>query len=384
MLKDCRSLKEAGLDPVVICWARRLHGVPVEDRLPGDVPLLRIFQKISGVETSLLSRYLTFRKLQAKIVRAAVSMKPEIIHCYDLEMLEAGARIKRQTGAILCYVALEHWPLMERSKSRRLFVASSILERVLIRSVDQVITVNDFLVDRYLKYCPTIRVMNCAPVNWNKKIAINKMKRIRERLGLADSFVVTHHGALNDFKGMSKLLDVAILLKKKGAGSYKVRGEKKKIKFVVLGSCPEKKRYLRVIRENGLENSFMILNSVPFDSIPDFLSISHVNSAMLKPAHMNLIATPVKTLEAMNCSVPVQVNSECPMIADIVDEEKCGITCRYDTGAMLNSLLWMMDHPLELERMGRSGRKAVERKYNWEKEAKKMISLYTKLLENRG
>ena len=44
---------------------------------------------------------------------------------------------------------------------------------------------------------------------------------------------------------------------------------------------------------------------------------------------------------------------------------------------------WILDHPDEAEAMGRRGRAAVEEKYNWEREAEKLVALYKELMEER-
>ncbi|MFP4454136.1 MAG: glycosyltransferase [Desulfobacterales bacterium] len=48
--------------------------------------------------------------------------------------------------------------------------------------------------------------------------------------------------------------------------------------------------------------------------------------------------------------------------------------------AIAEAIQCIPDHPDEAWAMGRRGRAAVEEKYNWEREAEKMISLYERLL----
>jgi len=45
---------------------------------------------------------------------------------------------------------------------------------------------------------------------------------------------------------------------------------------------------------------------------------------------------------------------------------------------------YLITHPEEARRMGENGRRAVEEKYNWEKEAQKLLALYEQLLVNPG
>ena len=51
-----------------------------------------------------------------------------------------------------------------------------------------------------------------------------------------------------------------------------------------------------------------------------------------------------------------------------------------DPQAIADAMQWILDHPVEAEAMGRRGREAVEKHYNWETEAEKLVALYNKLL----
>ena len=42
-------------------------------------------------------------------------------------------------------------------------------------------------------------------------------------------------------------------------------------------------------------------------------------------------------------------------------------------------VFWLLENPTEAEVMGRSGREAVLRYYNWDREAKNLLELYEKL-----
>jgi len=42
---------------------------------------------------------------------------------------------------------------------------------------------------------------------------------------------------------------------------------------------------------------------------------------------------------------------------------------------------YFVDNPQEAEQMGKNGRKAVEQKYNWSMEEKKLLTLYKNILQ---
>lgn len=43
---------------------------------------------------------------------------------------------------------------------------------------------------------------------------------------------------------------------------------------------------------------------------------------------------------------------------------------------------YLITHPKEARGMGENGRRAVQEKYNWESEAKKLLALYEELLND--
>jgi glycosyltransferase involved in cell wall biosynthesis len=71
--------------------------------------------------------------------------KPQVIHCNDLDTLVVGVRAKREFGCRVVYDAHEFWPYADslcRWVDQSFF---STLERILIRKVDAVVSVNPML-----------------------------------------------------------------------------------------------------------------------------------------------------------------------------------------------------------------------------------------------
>ncbi len=69
-------------------------------------------------------------------------------------------------------------------------------------------------------------------------------------------------------------------------------------------------------------------------------------------------------------------------IGKIVKEEKCGIlvdTC--DPKQIACAIIYLLKHPKAAEIMGQQGKRAIEEKYNWKMEEKKLITAYKKLME---
>ena len=85
---------------------------------------------------------------------------------------------------------------------------------------------------------------------------------------------------------------------------------------------------------------------------------------------------PIKLFEYMASGMAV-IASDIPMWKEIIDEYKCGICLDpYDVNAIADAMIYMKNHPDEVEKMGRNGRKAVLEHFSWECESKTLLKLY--------
>ena len=101
---------------------------------------------------------------------------------------------------------------------------------------------------------------------------------------------------------------------------------------------------------------------------------------VLHPTQRYLDVYPTKMFEYMSVGLPV-IASDFPLWRRIVDSAGCGLLVDpLDPTAIAEAMHWILDHPAEAEDMGQRGRQAVEKFYNWESEADKLVTLYKKLL----
>ena len=114
--------------------------------------------------------------------------------------------------------------------------------------------------------------------------------------------------------------------------------------------------------------------------VAEILGSVRAGLAILHPTPKYLDAYPTKMFEYMSVGLPVIV-SDFPLWRRIVDDAGCGLPVDpMDPQAIARAMQWILDHPAEAEAMGRRGRAAVEKDYNWETEAEKLVTLYKKLL----
>jgi glycosyltransferase involved in cell wall biosynthesis len=83
----------------------------------------------------------------------------------------------------------------------------------------------------------------------------------------------------------------------------------------------------------------------------------------------------------MSAGIPV-IASDFPLWRQIVEEAKCGLLVDpLCPEKIAKAMQWVLDHPEEAQKMGRNGLKAIETKYNWDNECKKLIIFYKKLFQ---
>ena len=89
-----------------------------------------------------------------------------------------------------------------------------------------------------------------------------------------------------------------------------------------------------------------------------------------------------KVFEYMALGVPFVI-SDFPIYRDIISNAgECGILVDpLDQHAIANSVQYLLTHPDEAAEMGRTGRMAIERIYNWQPEKEKLLWLYARLLK---
>ncbi|SNS65662.1 Glycosyltransferase involved in cell wall bisynthesis [Noviherbaspirillum humi] len=89
---------------------------------------------------------------------------------------------------------------------------------------------------------------------------------------------------------------------------------------------------------------------------------------------------PIKMFEYMSAGVPV-IASNFPLWREVIEGNECGICVdQNDPEAIAAAIRHFHERPEEVARMGKNGRLAVESKYRWDCEEKKLVALYRDLL----
>jgi len=100
-----------------------------------------------------------------------------------------------------------------------------------------------------------------------------------------------------------------------------------------------------------------------------------------EPNHIH--AQPHKLFEYMSAGIPV-IASNFPLWRRIIQDIGAGMLVDpCNPKSLADAIAFVMTHPDEAEAMGRRGREAVEKDYNWEQEQQKLLQFYSDLMEGQ-
>jgi glycosyltransferase involved in cell wall biosynthesis len=304
------------------------------------------------------------RLLNRIFAKEAARLKPDIIHCHDLDMLEAGIMAGERSGRPLIYDAHELWSEQSFALSGTWNEYFESLEKKLIPRADRVLTVNDSLAAelarRYAIPIPMV-VRNCPPLQPLTPPGGEMLK-----LSSTGRKILLYHGIFTEHRGLESLI---LAMASIGDAILALRG------------CGPLKEPLRVLaRENGLEDRVRFLEPVPPG---DLVSSSTGAAAGLLPilpmGFNNTYCLPNKVFEYMMAGLALLV-SDLPELERLVSRSGAGITFRAgNEDGLGNAIKELIRDPEKLNKCQKAARKAAEEEYNWEKEGERLLDIYRDL-----
>ncbi|PNW37195.1 UNVERIFIED_CONTAM: glycosyl transferase, partial [Euhalothece sp. KZN 001] len=347
-LKECRSLVHARYEVTLIVADDK------GDEVKNGVSIFDV-----GLSEGRLKRITETTKLvfeKSKILNA------DIYHVHDPELIPVGLKLKRM-GKKVIFDAHEDVPKQLLSKpylnpvlSYSLSLAFSVYERWTCSQFDVIIGATPFIRDKYLT------------VNANS-IDINNFP-IKEELEFewdwsAKQNAVCYVGGIAAIRGIREMVRAMEITNID-------------VKLLVGGRFSEPEVETEVKQYPGWQ-SVNELGFLSREGVREVLSRSMAGLVTLHPTLNYLESLPVKMFEYMSAGIPV-IASNFPLWKEIIKQNDCGICVNpLNPQEIAEAIQWIIKHPNQAAEMGKNGRKAVEEKYNWEPESKKLLNIYEKL-----
>ncbi len=350
--KECKSLAAAGYEVHLV--AR--HG---KDEIIDGIHIHTIPFRQSKIKRMIFTTWNVYKK--------ALEIKSEIYHFHDPELIFIGLLLKIHGKKVICDIH-EDYPNYIRYKDTipRLFRKTAaritgIIEKYSARFFDTIVTVTPKTYNRFKSYNKnTVEICNFPYLD-------ELSPGIDENPRESRHDAVTYVGSLTLDRGIKEMVQAVGLA-----------CNKKQVKFILGGSFPT----------DSVKNHIVSMPEFKFVDYHGFMSrtevakvLSEVKAGIVftypNSNHKNTYMT--KLFEYMSAGVPV-IASDFPLWRKIVDGAKCGVLVEpMNIEALADAILYILENPEKALEMGKSGRRAIVEKYNWENERKKLLKVYEDL-----
>ena len=362
VLKEAISLVQAGWDVTVICWDRKKE-FPRQENIEG-IAIRRLWIRSGYGVGSRQILHLPFFWYQS--LKEMSALRPDIIHCHDLDTTPAGYYYSHLHRIPWIYDAHECYPVLMRPQVNRIiYHLLLVLERFVTRNATHVLTVGETHAQRFRSLGGQISVVgNYAPLN----IFDHCGKITRSALGLSpDDFLVAYIGGFTRGRAILPIMkatgifqDVTLLLVGNGPQRGAIEAELPRHRQV---------RYLGwVSQEEALEYTSLA------DVIYYGLDIHDPNSEFNAPNTL---------FHALTAGKPI-LTTNVGEIGRIVREEQCGIALEEASPDLLAMALEQLSNPVFRLKLARNARQAAVNKYNWNIAQENLLNVYQELASRRG
>jgi glycosyltransferase involved in cell wall biosynthesis len=150
------------------------------------------------------------------------------------------------------------------------------------------------------------------------------------------------------------------------------------LKFILYGSVNNK--FLLELKNLDELGRLEYQGIIPYAQVTNRLKKADVGFICDYPLKRHIEGLPVKLFEYMATGLPL-IASNFPLWRQIVEKYNCGI-CVDPTKPkeIASAIRYLYENPKIGNQMGQNGRKAILGEYNWERESKKLLDVYSKIL----
>ncbi len=347
--KECRSAVSAGYE-VTLVVADGLGNSFLE-----GVRIIDVGRPSGRLSRMLRSAYLC--------IKQALALQPALLHLHDPELLPYGAvaALRKYTVIFDAHEDVAKQilgkPYLAVALRQAVSIAYRLCEGIVLRPLSAVIAAT-----------PTIRNMlsryNARVVDINNYPILGELVSSGLQFSPKVSYVC-YVGGLSRIRGIIELINALELAKSD-------------VRLLLAGKFldPEAERAARSLPGWSRVDFLGLLDR---NGVRDVLSRSVAGLVTLHPRENYLEALPVKMFEYMSAGLPV-IASNFPLWREIVNQSGCGLCvdplAPAEIAAAIDTLLGDLESARQL---GRSGLHAVETRYNWSIEERKLIALYDSL-----
>ena len=308
------------------------------------------------------SRFRRILSASGRFFEKCREVDADLYHLHDPELIPCGLKL-RKMGKKVVYDIHEDVPRQLLSKSYLIPPVSRVAalafegyENMAVRRFDALVAATPHIRGRFQRFHPLAVEVNNFPVlpQTSNDGSLPWSSRKRQ---------VCYVGSLSLIRGLDEMVEAACLLTE---GKILLAGR--------FTSQSLLERFAEVRPTNA-----EYLGYADQGQVARIVKESVAGLVLYHPVPNHINAQPNKLFEYMAAGIPV-IASDFPLWRALLREASCGLLVDpLDPKAIARAIEWILANPAEAEAMGNNGRKAVELKYNWLSEERKLLGLYRRL-----
>lgn len=339
--KECVSLAKNGFDVYLVSRGKIYEKDGVHMVGIGDISGNRLFR---------------MTKVAKKIYKTARKIDADIYHFHDPELLLYGLKLKKM-GKKVIFDSHEDVPaqIMDKywiPKPMRSLISKSyrLLETYAVKRLDAVVAATPYIAKQFKHRAGKITVLNNYPKLDDIQYHDTPFAK-RDR-------IMCYAGGISEIRGEKIMVEAM----KDVNGTLVLAGEHP---VEQVGGGYSVIRYIGALNRAGINELY---------------GKSHIGLCVLQPTGSYVNSKPVKMYEYMAAGLPF-ICSDFPLWRAVAEKTRAGMCVdAADSRAVAAAVNHILRHPEEAQKMGRNGRRAVEKQYCWEKEEQKLTSLYREVM----
>lgn len=375
---EARSLVAAGHEVHLLCLRHGAVQPECEDWQGVHVRRIDLprwfYRKFSAVSLDVpLYRW----SLLGPLRRLVEEERIEVIHTHDLPMVSIGRAVARAHGIPLVADLHENWPaaLATYGYARRL--PGRILisprrwarhERAVLRHADRVVVVIEEARDRLTSIgidpARIAVVKNTVEVDEFRGFGVDPT--IAERF--AGRFVLCYLGGFDRHRGLEMVVEAMPQLARRVPESL----------LLLVGSGSTEAGLRSMAQRLGVADRVVFEGWQPFQKFPSYIQAADVCLIPHVRNDHTDTTIPHKLFQTMLLGRPV-LTSDCRPLKRIVEETGCGLVVPSGNVAAFADAAARLSDPRVREPMAEAGRRAVQDRYNWSRDAATLVETYRSL-----
>lgn len=349
--KECRSLAAAGWEVILVV------GDGLGDEETDGLRIVDIGVRPAG-------RLRRMREQPRRALACVRELKPALVHFHDPELLPVGVQLQRE-GVLAVYDAHEDVPRQILTKQWIPALLRPMLSRIFelyenrqVRRLRAVVAATPHIRDRFKALGVTALTVANYPHPTELTAPPGNTPREREQAMCYVGGITRTRGALQMVQVLERLPGVRLLL----CGSMEDAALEQQLRAMPGWRQVD---YLGQVDRNGVR---------------EVMARSRLGLVTLLPLPSYQDALPIKMFEYMSAELPV-LASDFPLWRDIVERAGCGVCVDpTDVDRMAQAITALLADPARCARLGRQGREAVEREFNWPRQEQVLLAGYEQLL----